>query len=114
MTDMAAKPVRSPTARRFEYLGWALFLIGAGCVALFGADDQHGLYALLAGAAMALYVVAGWLMKFRVTGGLVFLAAVFLAYGAAEYWDLNVRLFPILLIAGGVVLVLKAVRGDKH
>jgi len=112
MTEAVAD-ARPPVARRFEYLGWALFLIGAGAVGLADLPGDRALYALIGGAAMALYILAGWLLKYRVTGGLVFLAAVLLAWGGADYLDLSVSLFPILLIAGGVVLVLKAVRGDR-
>lgn len=97
-------------ARKFEQLGWAVALIAGGLAATLG-EDNSDLWLAAAAAGMAFYVIAGWLMKFRVSLGLVFVtgALVVLALSRWSPWEFQV--VPTLLIVAGVVLAAKALRG---
>lgn len=109
LTDIAkGEGAPNTTAKRFEYLGWAVFLLLAGFLAWFREDGDWWLVA--AAGAMAFYVIAGWLLKFRVTLGLVFLAVALAVLAASRFTEYDIDLVPTLLIAGGVVLVLKAIK----
>lgn len=99
-------------ARKYEQLGWAVALIAGGLAAAVG-DDGGDLWLAAAAAGMAFYVVAGWMMKFRVSLGLVFVtgALVVLAMSRWSPWEFEV--VPTLLIVAGVVLAAKALRGKS-
>lgn len=102
--------VEKARAKRFEYVGWALFLLGAVAVAVLRPGEQ-GLYWLLAGAAMLVYVIAGFMLKFRASFSLLFLAVACLGYGALRVSGIQAPGWAPWALAGAAVLLAMAVRG---
>lgn len=104
---------RSETAQRFEYLGWAVFLLGLGLAAWFWNADIGDWWIVAAAGAMTVYVVAGFVLRYRVSLGLIFLTVALGVLAASRFTAYEVDLIPAGLIAGGVVVLLKVFRPER-
>ena len=104
---------KSPLAQRFEYIGWAVFLLGLGLAALFRDADLGEWWMAAAVAAMALYVGVGLVLRYRVSLVLVFFAVILAVMAASRFTDRTDGLIPAALIAGGIVVLLKAFRPER-
>ena len=104
---------KSPLAQRFEYIGWAVFLLGLGLAALFRDADLGEWWMVAAAAAMALYVGAGLVLRYRVSLVLIFFAVILAVMAASRFTDRTDVLIPAALIAGGIVVLLKAFRPER-
>ncbi len=105
---------KSPLAQRFEYIGWAVFLFGLGLAALFRDADLGEWWIVAAAAAMALYVGAGLILRYRVSLVLIFSAVILAVMAASRFTDRTDGLIPAAaLIAGGIVCLLKAFRPER-
>lgn len=114
MNESNAAPQRSETAQRFEYLGWAIFLLGLGLAAWFWNADLGEWWIVAAAGAMAVYVVAGFVLRYRVSLGLIFLTVALGVLAVSRFTAYDVDLIPAALIAGGVVVLLKVFRPERN
>jgi uncharacterized membrane protein (UPF0136 family) len=113
MSEQQSLPARSAMAQRFEYLGWAIFLLGLGISAWFWDADLGDWWLIAAAAAMALYVVAGFVLRYRVSLGLIFLTVALVVLAVSRFTPYDVDLVPAILIAAGVVVLLKMFRLEQ-
>jgi uncharacterized membrane protein YjjP (DUF1212 family) len=113
MTDKSEATPKSPLAQRFEYIGWAVFLLGLGLAALFRDADLGEWWIVAAAAAMALYVGAGLILRYRVSLVLIFFAVILAVLAASRFTDRTVELILAALIAGGIVVLVKAFRPER-
>lgn len=91
--------------RKIESMGWALFLIWSG--ALLIAPDEivpTGLW--LTGTGLIIIGSMGirYLYGIKIDGFWTILGFLALGFGISEFFDLNIPVFPVLLIIAGLVI----------
>lgn len=107
------KTPKDPRAARFEMAGWALFLVGTGLAFAFGPPGERGDWVFLAaGAGMLLYVLVGLALDYRASLSLLFFGLCFAGGAALSIAGFSVSILAVALIAGGVVLAVKAFRAQ--
>ncbi len=92
--------------RRIESIGWALFFIWSGVLLI----APHGYFpegSWLIGTGLIIVVSMGirYLYGIRINGFWLVLGLLALSFGISEFFRLDLPVFPILLIIGGVVIV---------
>jgi hypothetical protein len=91
--------------RKIESMGWALFLIWSG--ALLIAPDEivpRGLW--LTGTGLIIIGSMGirYLYGIKIDGFWTILGFLALGFGISEFFDLNLPVFPVLLIIAGLII----------
>ncbi len=91
--------------RMIESMGWALFLIWSG--ALWIAPDEtvpEGLWLIGTGLIILGSMGIRYLYGIKVNGFWTILGFLALGFGISEFFDLNLPVFPVLLIIVGLVI----------
>ena len=100
---------RDPVEKRYSDIGWAIFLILAGAVMLLPHIlVPEGFLWIAAGVIMLGYRSAVVAKGIEASVALVFAGIAFVVIGLSEFLDLDIDVFPLLLIVGGVVLLGRA------
>lgn len=97
--------------KRLEALGWGLFFIWVGTAWLSGASSGVALL----GVGVITLGVQGLRKQsgLRIEGFWVVVGSLFLLGGLWSVFDIRFELVPLLLIAGGILLLLAAIRGQS-
>ena len=100
---------KDPIEQKYSTLGWGVFAILVGIVMILPhALVPEGFLWIAAGTIMIVYRTAVVSRGVEASFGFVVAGVVLITIGAAEFIDMNVDLFPILLIVGGALLLGKA------
>jgi uncharacterized membrane protein len=100
--------------KRIESFGWALFLIMSGVLLL--APDKlvpEGTWLIGVGLIILGSMGVRYLYGIKVEGFWTILGILALGFGVSEFFNLDLPVFPALLVVMGVVIVYKAFFGKK-
>ena len=94
---------------RLEHFGWALFLITLGILMLLpGRWDLDGTWLLTAGAIMIGLNIARKKFGIKVSYTTIVLGIIAFMLGIDDFFNLDITLFPVVLIILGVGIMIKS------
>jgi len=101
--------------KRLESIGWALFLIMIGCLWLMPKEKiPEGTWVIGTGVIILGLTLVRYIKGIKIIGFWVILGILALAFGISDFFNVDLPLFPILLIIIGANIILKPLmRGKK-
>ncbi len=102
-------------AENYGRIGWALFLIALGVILIIPdkwMPDGIGRIAL--GALFLFFWIGGWIRQLEVNWFVLFVGIALVLSGSLEFAGYAIALFPILLIAGGVLYLINIFGSGKQ
>ncbi len=94
--------------KRLESIGWALFFVMSGILLLMPEELVPG-GAWLIGTGLIILSFTGirYLYRIKIEGFWLGMGIIFLSFGLAEYFSLDLPIFEILLILIGISIIYK-------
>ncbi len=95
--------------KRLESIGWALFFVMSGILLLMPEELVPG-GAWLIGTGLIILSFTGirYLYRIKIEGFWFVMGILFLSFGLAEYFSLDLPILQILLILFGISIIYKA------
>lgn len=99
---------KKPTlAENYGRIGWALFLIALGIILIIPEGWMpEGLGRIALGALFLFFWLGGWIRQLEVNWFVLFIGVALILSGSMEFAGFAISLFPLLLIAGGVLYLI--------
>lgn len=101
------EPRELKIAKRIDAIGWALFFIMIGGIGLIPEEKvPSGIWLIGVGIIMLGNNLFRYLNKIKLVGFTVVLGIIALGLGLAEYYGIEIPVFPIILIIVGISIIL--------
>ncbi len=101
-------------SQKYERAGWALLLIALGIYFLLPYwKFPEGSVQLAVGLLLLIYWVIGRTMNFQLTSIYLIAGLVFSTLGAIEFFNLHIRVWPVVLIVVGAGLLWRVITERK-
>jgi len=107
---------KKPTlAENYGRIGWALFLIALGVILIIPDSWMpDGIGRIALGALFLFFWVGGWIRQLEVNWFVLFIGIALVLSGSLEFVGLAISLFPLLLIAAGVLYLINILSTGKR